>query len=95
MDWRKSSHSVENGNCVEVASAGNVLVRDTQDRAGAMLSIPAWAWCEFSAQLRGLSQIRCPGTPRRLRQRPVIANLQQGLEPSSNLPDPRPGHVQI
>ena len=49
--WRKSSYSGGNGgNCVEVAStAGVVLVRDTTDRAGAVLAIPAAAWERFTA----------------------------------------------
>jgi uncharacterized protein DUF397 len=39
------------GNCVEVAStAGVVLVRDTTDRAGAVLAIPAAAWERFTAR---------------------------------------------
>ena len=34
-DWRKSSYSGDNGGeCVEVATAGAVLVRDTTDRSG-------------------------------------------------------------
>jgi Domain of unknown function (DUF397) len=52
--WRKSSHSGNNGgNCVEVVGAtGVVLVRDTVNRPGALLSIPARAWQEFTASLR-------------------------------------------
>ena len=50
--WRKSRYSGGNGgNCVEVAStAGVVLVRDTTDRAGAVLAIPAAAWERFTAR---------------------------------------------
>lgn len=53
--WRKSSYSGSNGtDCVEagVAEAGRVLVRDTTDRDGAMLSIPAGAWASFTHTLR-------------------------------------------
>jgi hypothetical protein len=56
MDWRKSSYSADDGNCAEAASAaGSVLVRDTRNRAGVTLSIPAGAWRAFAAQLRGSS----------------------------------------
>jgi hypothetical protein len=53
MDWRTASYSVENGNCVEVASARTILVRDTQDRAGVTLSISAAGWCALAAELKG------------------------------------------
>jgi hypothetical protein len=52
--WRKSSRS--NGgtnNCVEVGRAATVvLVRDTTDRAGAVLTIPAPAWRALLAGIR-------------------------------------------
>lgn len=52
MDWRKSSYSAENGNCAEAAAtAGHVLVRDTNDRHGVTLAIPARAWRAFTRQL--------------------------------------------
>jgi hypothetical protein len=52
--WRKSSHSGANGGeCVEVATtAGTVLVRDTRDRNGNVLSVPASAWRAFVSALR-------------------------------------------
>ena len=46
--WRKSSHSsVDADQCVEVAVSGHVLVRDTKDRAGAVLSFSAGTWRNF------------------------------------------------
>lgn len=52
--WRKSSYSGANGGeCVEVATtAGTVLVRDTKDRNGHVLSVPATAWRAFVSALR-------------------------------------------
>jgi Domain of unknown function (DUF397) len=53
-DWRKSSYSDGNGGaCIETASGESaILVRDTTDRGGATLSIPADAWQRFTASLR-------------------------------------------
>ena len=51
--WRKSSHSGDNGGeCIEVATAGAVLVRDTTDRNGAVLAFSADAWQAFTATIR-------------------------------------------
>jgi len=51
--WRKSSYSgSEGGQCVEVASADGVMVRDTADRDSRTLSFPACAWQVFTASLR-------------------------------------------
>jgi hypothetical protein len=54
MDWRKSSYSGANGGqCVEVASAEGVAVRDTTDREGVTLKFSAEAWQQFTLGLRG------------------------------------------
>jgi hypothetical protein len=52
--WRKSSYSGNNGgNCVEAGSIpGRVLVRDTQDRAGAVLQFSADAWRAFAGHVK-------------------------------------------
>jgi hypothetical protein len=53
MDWRKSSYSGANGGqCVEVASADEIMVRDTADGDGATLSFTADAWDRFTSELR-------------------------------------------
>lgn len=51
-DWRKSSHSASEGNCVEVAllADGRVAVRDTKDAGhGPALVFTAAEWTAFSA----------------------------------------------
>jgi len=51
-EWRKSSYSdVNGGSCVEVASDSGVLIRDTTNRGGFTLSVPASAWSAFLATL--------------------------------------------
>jgi hypothetical protein len=53
--WRKSSHSIDNGNanCVEVGTvSGTILVRDTTSRAGATLTVTASAWSSFTSALK-------------------------------------------
>ncbi len=58
VTWRKSTYSGGNGgNCVEVGqTAGLVLVRDTKDRAGAVLAVGADAWRRFAATVRDSGQ---------------------------------------
>jgi hypothetical protein len=52
--WRKSSYSGTNGgSCVEAADMeGRILVRDTTDRGGVVLSISPDAWYRFMDMLR-------------------------------------------
>ena len=53
LRWRKSSYSGNGGgNCVEVATGGRVLVRDSQDRAGTVLRFPPAAWRKFADQVK-------------------------------------------
>jgi Domain of unknown function (DUF397) len=52
-NWRKSSYSGSNGGeCVEVASAEAVIVRDTSDPHGPMLAFTTAAWSVFTATIK-------------------------------------------
>jgi hypothetical protein len=52
-NWRKSSFSGSNGGeCVEVASAEAVIVRDTSHRNGPTLDFTAAAWSAFIATIK-------------------------------------------
>ncbi|HEX3957556.1 MAG TPA: DUF397 domain-containing protein [Trebonia sp.] len=52
LDWRKSSHSADTGNCVEVANRiGYVLVRDSNDHVGPALRMTTTQWRKFLARV--------------------------------------------
>ena len=53
-NWRKSSYSANNGECVEVSTAAPcVCIRDTkQNGEGPVLHAPAGAWRAFLTEVR-------------------------------------------
>ncbi len=55
--WRKSRHSIGNGNCVQVAaSPDTVMVRDSADSASPIISYPVGAWRAFVAAAKTAKQ---------------------------------------
>ena len=53
MEWRKSSYSNANGgDCVEVGHGNGALIRDTKNRDGFTLAVPAEAWSAFLSSIR-------------------------------------------
>jgi hypothetical protein len=64
VDWRTSTYSGPNGGaCVEVGTATpGVVVRDTTDRAAAVLTIPVGAWRALLADVRADAQSLRPAT---------------------------------
>ena len=53
MNWQKSSYSVPNGNCVEMARVPDgAAVRDSKDQTGPVLRFTADAWFAFLAGVK-------------------------------------------
>lgn len=52
--WRKSSYSMTNGECVEVAllATGEIAIRDSTDPQGPVLVYPSEAWLAFVAAVK-------------------------------------------
>jgi hypothetical protein len=51
-DWRTSSYTGSQGNCVEVGKATDaIIVRDTKNREAGALRLSPAAWREFVAAL--------------------------------------------
>jgi hypothetical protein len=83
LRWRKSSYSGNGGgNCVEVAVGGQVMVRDSQDRAGTAFRFPSAAWRRFADQVkRSLALDRALRVSRRFTA--VLAFPDSGAAPPS------------
>jgi hypothetical protein len=47
ITWRKSSRSTAASNCVEVAFASVIAVRDSKNTPGPTLAFPTPAWSTF------------------------------------------------
>ena len=51
-NWRISSYSGSNSQCVEVALGATVGVRDTKARADGQLAVPPAAWTALLERIR-------------------------------------------
>lgn len=51
MTWRKSTYTGQEAECVEVALAQVVRIRDTKDRAGGTLETSTRSWDALLADL--------------------------------------------
>jgi hypothetical protein len=51
LTWVKSTFSAS-GNCVEVAAGDRVMVRDTRDVNGPVLTFSAAGWRDFTGQVK-------------------------------------------
>jgi hypothetical protein len=53
INWRKSAFSADSGNCVEIcALVPSVLVRDSQDLDGPILTVKSRQWADFVQRMR-------------------------------------------
>ena len=59
-DWRKSSSSHANGNCVEVTMGDGVRVRDSKNPGGPVLSFSRAEWAAFTGRITRKDQRRVP-----------------------------------
>jgi Domain of unknown function (DUF397) len=87
LTWVKSSYS-STGNCVEVAGqAGRVLIRDTKDQSGPILSIGAAVWRRFTGEVkRSLAARPGPRCPTCSGDRPAGTPLCENFRHISRRP---------
>ena len=74
MNWRKSSYSGGEGNCVEIGHDTGVHVRDTkQADQGPVLRFTPEAWRKFADRVKGDIRLSTDAVPQRepLSRRPV------------------------
>jgi hypothetical protein len=58
-EWRKSTRSGTNGNCVEARYVNDTAeVRDSKDRRSTMLAFSPAAWTAFVSALKSPSSVR-------------------------------------
>ena len=53
INWRKSTYSRSNGNCIEVGTGqALVAVRDSTDPSGPVIDVSPRAWTAFTEQIK-------------------------------------------
>jgi len=53
MNWRKSTYSLSNGNCVEIGTGrALVAIRDSKDPDGPVIDVSPQAWIDFTDHLK-------------------------------------------
>jgi hypothetical protein len=63
VNWRKSTYSYSNGNCVEVGTGQAVVaVRDSMDADGPVIGVSPRAWIEFTEHVKRVTS-RPPRRP--------------------------------
>jgi hypothetical protein len=68
VNWRKSTYSLANGNCVEVGTGqALVAVRDSRDPDGPVISVSPRAWIEFTEHVKHATSRRRGHRPPRSR----------------------------
>jgi Domain of unknown function (DUF397) len=53
LNWRKPSHSLSNGNCIEVGTGqALVAIRDSRDADGPVISVSLRNWTRFTEHVK-------------------------------------------
>jgi hypothetical protein len=61
LNWRKSTYSLANGNCVEVGTGlATVAVRDSTDPGGPAIGVSPRAWAEFIEHVKRATSRTAP-----------------------------------